>query len=53
MAELEKKEDYIKEYGPIDLIGSLNTGMALTPKVKDSLSFFKRILKKLGILVRE
>lgn len=53
MAELEKKEDYIKEYGPIDLIGSLNAGMALTPKIKNSLSFFKRILKKLGILVKE
>ena len=51
MAEVEKKTAYIEEYGPIDLLGSLNPGLALVPSVKKSLSFFQRILVKLGILV--
>lgn len=46
-----KKVNYIEEYGPIDLLGSLNPGMSLIPTVKKSLSLFKRILLKLGILV--
>lgn len=49
--EVERKVDYIEEYGSIDLLGSLNPGMSLVPKVKTGLSLFKRILIKLGILV--
>lgn len=51
MTEIEKKVEYIKENGPIDLLGSLNPGMSIVPTVKTGLSLFKRILVRLGILV--
>lgn len=52
MNELEKKVEYIKEYGSIDLLGSLTPGMAIVPKVKKSVSLFRRILEKIGILAK-
>ena len=52
MGELEKKIEYIKEYGSIDLLGSLTPGMAIVPKVKKSVSLFRRILERFGILAK-
>ena len=52
MNELEKKVEYIKQYGSIDLLGSLTPGMAIIPKVKKSVSLFRRILQRVGILAK-
>lgn len=52
MNELEKKIEYIKEYGSIDLLGSLTPGMAIVPKIKKSATLFRRILERIGILAK-
>ena len=53
MVSLEKKMNFIKENGSIDLIGSLKPELSLVPAVKTSISFFKKLLLKLGFLKRE
>lgn len=53
MTEIERKVNYIEEYGSLDLIGSLNPGMALIPSIKKGISVFKRILIALGILIEK